>query len=75
MKAKKSETRGTRLKQMNDYQPGKQVTGIEILSDFESLLCRVARFSSAGYRGTKNLGFRLKYSIVREGHLFIFIFL
>ena len=74
MKANRSETTGTWLKYMNYYQPGMcNPNGSEILSDFESLLSRVAWFSSASYRGTQNLGSRLKWSLVTEGHLFIFL--
>ena len=59
MKANRSETTETRLKHMNDYQPGMcNTTGSEQLSDFESLLSRVARFSSTNHMGTKNLGFK-----------------
>ena len=76
IKANRSKTTGTRLKHMSDYQPGmSNATGSEILSEFESgLLSRVARFSSTGHMGTKNLGFKLKSSLVTEGHLFIFLF-
>ena len=75
MKANRSETTGTGLKHMNDYQPGMcNATGSEKLSDFESLLSRVARFSSTGHMGTKNLRFKLKSSLATEGQLFIFLF-
>ena len=75
MKANRSETTGTRLKHMNDYQPGMcNATGSEKLFDFESLLSRVARFSSTNHMGTKNLGFKLKSSIATEGQLFMFLF-
>ena len=76
MKANRSETTETRLKHMNDYQPGmRNATGSYKLSVFESLLSRVARFSSTiNHMGTKNLGFKLKSSLATEGQLFIFLF-
>ena len=53
MKANRSETTGTQLKDINYYQPGMcNPNGSEILSDFESLLSGVAWFSRAGCRGT-----------------------